>query len=222
MQRCTPPRSCVDGYVDENSPGDISQAVQWEAVRTLAEADGHAGDLAPYIDWGVSADIAKADKRTEYDRLIGDMEAGRVSTVYAIDVDRLYRDPRDPDPDYQDAAQTHRVRIVTKGGVLAIGDGDDPVAEGFAFMGAVFGRMELQKSKKRSRAAAAARVKRGDKFGRPTLGFLHVRDVGGPDPKKMIRVPDPARPADAVLDAYREAGTVLGAVKVPSDRPWRS
>ena len=143
---------------------------QRATVRRLAEADGHNGDLVEYDDWGVSADVAKSAKRTEYARLLADMEAGRVSAVYAFDVDRLYRDPRDLIR-LQDAAQRHAVRIVTTSGALAIGDGDDPAAEAFAFIGSVFGSMELKKIKKRSRAARDARIARGDVLGRAPYGY---------------------------------------------------
>ena len=111
-------------YVDLNSPGDISLEAQRAAVERLAHRDGHNGNVREYSDWGVSADVAKSAKRTAYTQLLADMEAGAVSAVYAFDVDRLYRDPRDL-MRLQDAAQAHQVRIVTTGGELAIGDGDD-------------------------------------------------------------------------------------------------
>ena len=140
-----------------------------------------------------------------------------MSAVYAFDVDRLYRDPRDLIR-LQDAAQRHNVRIVTTGGPVAIGDGDDPAAEAFAFIGSIFGRMELQKAKKRNRAAREARRERGDRFGHPPYGFRHVRDEQG----RIIRVPDPDRPVQPILDVYREAGTILGAVKLLNDRKIKS
>lgn len=204
-------------YVDDNSPGDISRDAQRAAVSKLAHADGHNGDVIEYDDWGISADHAKAGKRTAYARLLADMEAGNVSAVYAFDVDRLYRDPRDLIR-LQDAAQRHGVRIVTTGGPLAIGEGDDPAAEAFAFIGSVFGRMELQKAKKRARAAQDARRARGDRFGHPPYGFRHVKDESG----RIIRVPDPTQPLEPILAAYREAGTILGTVKLLNARGFRS
>lgn len=209
----TPAAYLRRSYVDPDSPGDISREAQRAAVRKLAAADGHNGNLVEYDDWGISADIAKSAKRTAYSRLLADMEVGHVSAVYAFDVDRLYRDPRDLIR-LQDAAQAHRVRIVTMGGPLAIGEGDDPAAEGFAFMGAVFGRMELQKAKKRNRAAREARKARGDRFGHPPYGFVHVKDATG----RIVRAPNPAQPFDPILDAYHEAGTVLGTARLLNER----
>jgi len=212
-------------YVDANSPGDISREAQRDAVRRLSTADGHNGDVIEYDDWGVSADVAKSAKRTAYTRLLADMEAGKVSSVYAFDMDRLYRDPRDLIR-LQDAAQRHKVRIVTTGGPLSIGDGDDPAAEGFAFIGAVFGRMELQKAKKRSRATRDARLARGDTLGRPAYGYRMARADDG----RVIHEADPSQPIAPVIDAFRTAGSfggaahLLNAAGVPSPRggSWTS
>jgi DNA invertase Pin-like site-specific DNA recombinase len=209
----TPAAYLRRSYVDVNSPGDISREAQRATVGRLAAADGHNGNLVEYDDWGVSADVAKSAKRTAYARLLEDMEAGQVSAVYAFDVDRLYRDPRDLIR-LQNAAQAHSVKIVTTGGRLAIGDGDDPAAEAFAFIGAVFGRMELQKAKKRNRAAREARIARGDRFGHPLYGFLHVREASG----RIVRAPNPAQPLAPILAAFRDAGTVLGAARLLNER----
>lgn len=212
-------------YVDQNSPGDISKEAQRATIRKLAEAEGHNGNLVEYDDWGVSADVAKSAKRTDYTRLLADMEAGRVSAVYAFDVDRLYRDPRDLIR-LQDAAQRHRVRIVTTSGELAIGDGDDPAAEAFAFIGSVFGAMELKKIKKRNRAARDARLARGDALGRAPYGYRKARDAEN----RVVNVLDPSQPLEPVLEAFREAGSFSGAarllndraVKAPRGRSWSS
>jgi DNA invertase Pin-like site-specific DNA recombinase len=200
-------------FVDPESPGDIAEAAQLSEVRRLAAADGHNGNLVVYSDWGVSADVAKSAKRLEYTRLLADMEAGRILAVYAFDADRLYRDPRDLIR-LQDAAKRHGVTITTKGGRLPIGDGDDPAGEGFTFITAVFGRMELQKAKKRNRAAMQARRERGDALGQPGYGWRSARDESG----RIIHVPDPDQPANVVVEAYREAGSIMGAAKLLQGR----
>lgn len=196
-------------YVDAQSPGDISLEAQRTAVRRLATADGHNGNVVEYNDWGVSADVAKASHRTEYARLLADMDAGRVTAVYAFDVDRLYRDPRDLIR-LQDAAQAHGVRIVTTGGPLPIGEGADPAAEAFAFIGSVFNRMELQKIKKRIHAAQEVRRERGDVFGHPPYGWRNVRDATG----RIVRERDESVDLEPIREAYERAGTVLGAVRL--------
>jgi len=136
-----------------------------------------------------------------------------VTAVYAFDVDRLYRDPRDLIR-LQDAAQRHRVRVVTTSGELPIGDGADPTAEAFAFIGAVFGGTELKKAKKRARAARDARKARGDQFGHPPFGYRLARDSGG----RLTFVADSARPLRLVLDAFREAGSFARAAWLLNER----
>jgi DNA invertase Pin-like site-specific DNA recombinase len=200
-------------YVDPESPGDISRESQRATVRRLATADGHNGDLVEYDDWGVSADVAKSAKRTAYTQLLSDMEAGTVSAVYAFDVDRLYRDPRDLIR-LQDAAQRHQVRVVTTSGELPIGDGADPTAEAFAFIGAVFGGTELKKAKKRARAARDARRARGDSLGRPPYGYRLERQSDG----RVKFVSDHAEPIEPVLAAFEEAGSFAGAARLLNDR----
>lgn len=199
-------------FVDAQSPGDISEASQLFEVRKLARADGHNGDLEIYSDWGISADFAKSAKRTEYTRLLADMEDGRIVAVYAFDVDRLYRDPRDLIR-LQDAAQRHNVTITTKAGRLPIGDEDDPAGEGFAFITAVFGKMERQKTKKRMRAALEVRRARGDKLGLPGYGHLLARENPLDPNSRIIEIPDPDHDPSVVVDAYRAAGSIMGAAK---------
>jgi len=197
-------------FVDADSPGDISREAQRAAVRKLAAADGHNGNLVTYSDWNVSADVAKSAARTEYARLLEDMEAGRIVAVYAFDTDRIYRDVRDLIR-LQDAARRHNVTITTKAGRLPIGDSDDPAGEGFAFITAVFGRMELQKSKKRSAAAMEARRARGDKLGRAAFGYVLARDDKG----RVVEIPGPDHALVAVVvDAYRTTHSVTKASKL--------
>jgi len=84
--------------------------------------------------------------------------------VYASDVDRLYRSVEDL-LRLQQAARRDRVKVSTTAGALAIGDDGDPSAEAFTVIGSIFGRLELQKAKKRARAGMATRRKRGDVLG---------------------------------------------------------
>src|SRR5450759_1253150 len=200
-------------FVDAESPGDISREAQRATVRKLAAADGHNGNLVEYDDWGISADVAKSARRTAYTRLLADMEAGTISAVYAFDVDRLYRDPRDLIR-LQDAAQRGAATIRTKAGRLPIGKGDDPAGEGFAFITAVFGRMELQKSKKRSAAALEARRVRGDVIGQAGFGRVLVRDESG----RIVEIPGPDHDrAMAVVEAYRLTGSIMRTSKYLQD-----
>jgi DNA invertase Pin-like site-specific DNA recombinase len=201
-------------YVDENSPGDIAEASQLAEVRRLAVEDGHNGDLVIYSDWGLSADFLKTAARTEWTRLLADMENGSISALYAFDVDRLYRDPRDLIR-LQDAAQRGAVTITTKAGRLPIGAGDDPAGEGFAFITAVFGRMELQKAKKRSAAALDARHARGDVIGQAGFGRILARENPDDPKSRLIEIPGPDHDrAMAVVEAYKLTGSIMRTSKL--------
>jgi hypothetical protein len=74
--------------------------------------------------------------------------------------------------------------------------------------------MELQKSKKRARAARDARRERGDRFGHAPYGYIHVRDATG----RIVRVRDESLSLEPVLQAFRDAGSVLGACRLLEQR----
>lgn len=196
---------------DDSNPGDVSREAQEAAVRELAHRDGYNGDLRVFTDWDRSADEAKEARRTSFLAMLAAVERGEVSVVYAYALDRLYRSMR-TFVRLTDAAKAHGVRIVTlREGVLG-GDGS-PMAQAFAQITAVFSELELNTAKARARSARDARRARGDVFGHPAFGFRHAKVDG-----KLVRVPDPDRPLAPVLDAYREAGTVLGAVRLLNAR----
>jgi hypothetical protein len=71
--------------------------------------------------------------------------------------------------------------------------------------------MELRTIKARVRRSQRVRAERGDKMGRPGYGWHSVQDE---TTKRIIHVPDDARPADLVVDAYREAKSIMGCAKL--------
>jgi DNA invertase Pin-like site-specific DNA recombinase len=192
---------------DEDNPGDVSREVQEQAVRGLAERDGHNGNLRVFTDWGRSADEDKEAQRVEFTSMIAAIERGEVSAVYAYALDRLYRSMR-TFVRLTDAAKRHNCRIVTlREGILG-GDGS-PMARAFAQITAAFTEMELNTAKARARSVRDARQARGDVLGQPAYGTRHVKVDG-----RMTVVPDVERPVEPVLDAYRKAGSVLGATRL--------
>lgn len=68
---------------------EISRDVQERAVRELAARDGHQGELEWFVDWNVSADESKSQRRKEFNRLIRSLEAGQVSVVHTSPNGRL-------------------------------------------------------------------------------------------------------------------------------------
>jgi hypothetical protein len=79
---------------------------------------------------------------------------------------------------------------------------------------ALFAELELRTIKSRSAAALARRRARGDRMGTPLYGTRHEHDAAG----RVVAVPDPAEPVEPILEAYREAGSVLGAARLLSER----
>src|SRR5262245_3819060 len=75
---------------DDDNPGVDSRGRQEAAVRRMC-----SDDVVIYEDWGISGSAAKTAKRPEYQRLRGDIAAGRVSSVCAESLSRLGRSTRE-------------------------------------------------------------------------------------------------------------------------------
>ncbi len=190
---------------DADSPGDVSRDVQESAVRDLAHRDGHNGDVRQFVDWAKSAAEEKEAARTEYRAMLAEVEAGRVSIIYAYSLDRLARSTT-TFARLLKAAKDHDVRVVTqREGDLS--DNGNPTSWAFGFLVSFFAEFELRMTKARAASARERRVIRGDRFGHAPYGHKHVRGDGG----RIIRVPNPDEPLEPVLTAYRDAGSVLGA-----------
>ena len=198
--------------VSEQSPGDVSREAQLVAVRALAQANGIDPDaLTIYEDWGRSADETKREKRTGYLALMRAIEDRALDFVFVYHIDRIIRSVRDF-AELQQVADGHTT-ILTPQFPLT---GTDPMARAFAQVAAVFAELELNRIKQRNRKALDVRIARGDALGHPTWGMAHVRN--GDD--QMVEVPDPDKADDVakVIGAVREAGTILGAVKLLNER----
>lgn len=187
-------RSSVSG----DSPGDASRDAQLAAVRGLC-----GDEVEVYSDWGISGQ--KAD-RPDYVRLKADIEAGRVGSVCAYSLSRLGRSVREL-LIFVDLCRAQNVTIRTK-----VENIDTSTAMGtFTFtLFAAIAELEAELARERSAAARAAKRERGDRFGHAPYGYMHVRD----EQKRIVRVPDPDEPIQPIIDAYRAAGSVLGACRL--------
>lgn len=192
---------------DATDTGDVSREAQEAAVRDLAHRDGHNGDLVTYTDWSKSASEEKSGKRTQYAAMVARIEAGEVSDVYAYALDRLNRSLI-LSARFVRACEDNDVRIVThrEGEVR-----QDTPAEWLRWtILATFGEYELRTIKTRSATARAVRRERGDHIGRVGYGYQLVRNEAG----AIVAVPDPTRPLEPIVDAVREAGSILGGAKL--------
>jgi len=136
------------------------------------------------------------------------VERGEVSHIFAAKVDRLYRSGK---TFYRliEAAKRNGVHVETKQEGVMGGDGS-PMAQAFSAITAIFAELELNTIKARVAGGFEMRRQRKDAFGQPPYGYRHGRGEDG----RIIFERDPDVPLEAVLDAYKEAGSVLGACKL--------
>ncbi len=82
------------GYIrrssaDVENPGAVSRQGQEAAIARTAQDDGiDPASVRVFVDWGMSGG---RNDRPEYMRLKADIEAGRVSVVYGLNLSRLGR-----------------------------------------------------------------------------------------------------------------------------------
>jgi DNA invertase Pin-like site-specific DNA recombinase len=176
-------------------PGDVSREYQTDAVRALAGQDA-ARLVIIDQDWGRSADRDKTDRRLAFLALLDAIEAGTVSALYAYSLDRLARSQQ-WSARLLDACELAGVTIVTTEGRFAPDDDGARVTFGVL---SVMNENALRGMKRKARSTIARRQARNVEAGRaPNAGM--GRKAYGPDT------------TDAVLAAFDEAGTFLGAVK---------
>jgi DNA invertase Pin-like site-specific DNA recombinase len=184
-------------------PGDVSRAFQTDEVRKMA---GDAPDLLILDgDWGRSAATDKPAHRLAFLDLLATVERGEVSTLYAYSSDRLARS-------VEWAARLLNVcrradtTIRTGEGTFAPGD---PATNQLFYFGAMMNESALDAMERKAKSSVSKRLERGDKMAAP-YGKRLAKDEAG----RIVLEDDPARPMQPLLDAYREAGTVLGACKL--------
>ncbi len=199
-------------FADSDSPGDVSRAIQETAIIALAEKDGvDASAIKLFVDWSKSADEEKELARTDFRRLLSRIEAGQVSVLYAYSLDRLARSTT-TFAKLLKAAKERNVRVVTqREGDLS--DNGNPMTWAYGFLAVFFAEFELRMIKSRAEAALRRRIERGDRMGHAPYGYRHIRENG-----VIVRKADPTVPLEPIKQAYLEAGTVLGAVRLLHDR----
>lgn len=191
--------------IDESR--DVSHEVQEGKVRELAATFGDNGSrLLILSDWNISGRKG-TNGRPGYRRLVEMIEGGDVSALYSYSLSRLSRSVQDLRA-LMALADAHGVPVR-----LVADRVDTSSATGrllFTVLAAV-DEMTADLASEHARDAVAARRARGDKIGRP------YGDKPGEDPA-------------AVVTAYRDAGSVLGAARLLNERevptrmgrPWAS
>lgn len=186
--------------VSRDPSKEVSREAQAAACRRLS-----GGELAEYVDWGISGGTAR---RPEYQRLRADIEAGAVTAVYAYSISRLGRNVREL-LDFLELCRDRGVPVTTEAEGTIGGQG--AFANFMLLIMAGLAAMERELASERTLAAVRVRRERGD-----VLGNEHYGDREGEDWR-------------AVVAAYREAGGLQAATRLlnapggpPSrlGRPW--
>jgi len=185
---------------------DLSWATQEQHVRELAAEHGDADRLLLLSDWNRSGRKG-TNGRPGYHQLVEMIEADRVSAVYSYSLSRLSRSIAD----FTRLAEA----CVQRGIPLRLAADktlDFTTASGRFLVNvlASVAQMEAELAQERSRDTVATRRARGDRIGPSNYGESPGEDVA------------------AIVAAYREAGSVLGAAKllnvrrIPTrfGRPW--
>ncbi len=184
----------------------LSWEVQESKIRELADTHGENGNLLLLSDWNRSGGRG-ANGRPGYHKLITMIEAGEVSALYAYSLSRLSRS-------ISDFAALAELCIEHEVPMRLAADQqlDFSSASGRFVINVLvsIAQMERELASERSKDTVAVRRARGDRIGHPFYGGRDGEDVA------------------AVLEAYSDAGSVIGAGRllnqrgVPTrmGRPW--
>ncbi|HET7070138.1 MAG TPA: recombinase family protein [Nocardioides sp.] len=178
-----------------SDPGDVSREFQTEKVRELAGADGDRLRIIDQ-DWGRSAATDKTDKRLAFLGLIDDVEAGRVNALYAYSTDRLARSVEWA-ARLLNACRRARVPIVTSEGRF---EPDNAMTDQLFYFQAMQNEGYSRQASDKRRATVAIQKARGQVIGRKPYGAM------------------PGEDAAAVVQAFKDAGSYIGAVRLLNER----
>ncbi|MEA2536026.1 MAG: site-specific recombinase [Chloroflexota bacterium] len=176
------------------------RTVSWEVQEAaILEAAKRHGDTAPMIlsDWNRSG--RGTNGRPGYHQLRELVAAGRVSAIYSYTLSRLSRSLADF-TSLVELCVDHGVSIRFAAEPSLNVETASATSTLLRNVMASFAQFDADISSERARDAVAVRRARGDKIGPGAYGERPGEDV------------------DAVVAAYREAGSVLGAARLLNDR----
>ena len=187
-------------YIRKSRVIDERNGVSWEVqeakVRELAAGYGDNGSrLVILSDWNMSGRKG-AKTRPGYKRLVEMMASGEASAVYSYNMARLSRSTHDL-LELVDLADDKGVPVR-----LVADQFDTSTATGRMLLTvlAAVDEMTADLASEHAKDAVAARRARGDKIGHPNYGER------------------PGESVAAVIKAYKDAGSVLGAARLLNER----
>jgi DNA invertase Pin-like site-specific DNA recombinase len=173
----------------------VSREFQTEAVRRLAGLDADRLRIID-ADWGRSASTDKTGTVSAFLALLDDVERGQVSTLYAYSTDRLARSVEWA-ARLLNACRRANVAIVTSEGRF---DPDNQMTDQLFYFQAMQNEGYSRQASQKRRATVAIQKARGDILGQKPYGSL------------------PGEDAQAVVAAFREAGSYHGAARLLIER----
>lgn len=154
-----------------------------EAVRRSWEV------VDVYADNDVSATRSKV--RKQYQRMLADVQEGRINAVIVWSVDRLTRTPRELE-DVIDLANQFGVEFANVGGTINL---SSPEGRAMARQMGTFARLEVENMSKRLKRKFQQRAEAGEPHGFSPYGFTRetvVDEVTGAKVKRDVPNPDQA------------------------------
>jgi site-specific DNA recombinase len=187
-------------YLRKSRVIDERVGVSWEVqegkVRELAALNGDNGErLLILSDWNISGRKGTA-ARPGYKRLVDMIEADEVTAIYSYNLARLSRSVQDLRA-LMKLADDHKVPVR-----LVADHVDTSTATGrmLLTMLAAVDEMTADLASEHARDAVAVRRARGDRIGHPFYGERVGEDTA------------------AVVTAYKEAGSIMGAARLLNGR----
>lgn len=168
----TLPRAAIYARISKDADGDELGVKRQAKLCREAAAEKGWDVVGTYVDNDRSA-MSRTKKRPEWERLLGDIEEGRIDAVVAYSSSRMYRRPADLQR-LINLAEKGRVEIAT----VASGRIDLDTADGRMLAGilANIDQGEAERTAERIRAQRAQQAATGDppRTGRPGFGYRRV------------------------------------------------
>lgn len=219
-------RAAVYARISKDDGSALGVARQIEDCTREAERRGWQVTHV-YTDNDVSASDGKA--RPEFQRMMREVDAGRLKAIVVWDADRLSRDPRENE-DLIDRAEKHGLRLANVGGEMDLSTVDG--RQVFRIKGAI-SKGEVERASRRIRRKFDERAAHGLPHGKAAFGYRRVVDVDGNGHRMGSRdVLEPTE-ADVVRETARRllAGESLRSIvkslndqatASPGGKPWSS
>lgn len=205
------------GYVRQSVTPDptktYSPAVQRERIQDLAAAkEGKAVAATMVVLQDLDVSGAKVEERRHYMELVAAIESGEATSVYALDLSRLHRNTEEALRFFRLAAE-HGVPVRLVNDSI---DTSGPTGELILTVLAAMNAWVSKSTSAKIKAALARRRAEGHKLGPRMYGEVRKLANG----KVVGADEDP----QAIVAAFREAGSYDGAAKLLNDRgvPCRS